>query len=348
MKHIIALLFFALIVFYAHAQFNAETTPLITKSLGSDNIRDIQAETSGGSIAVMGVSPSGTKIEVYVTPNNYKENKLSESEIKDRLEKDYKLTITTDNNKLTAIAEPKDRNMNWRKALNISFRIYVAKNVSTDLSTSGGSISLKSLSGNLKFITSGGSLTLDDVGGKIDGRTSGGSIHLENSKADDVELATSGGSVEARNCEGKLRLSTSGGSLILKDLKGNIKATTSGGSINGSNISGELYTHTSGGSIGLEDLYCSLDASTSGGNINVSMKEIGQYVHLSNSSGSIDLELPKGKGMDLDLSADKIKTNGLDNFSGKMEDDKVEGKLNGGGALVKANAGNGRIYLKIK
>ena len=348
MKNTISILLFASIVFSANAQFNAEKTPIITKSLSSDNIRDIQAETSGGSISVMGVSPSDTKIEVYVTPNNYKENRLSESEIKERLEKDYTLTITTNNNKLTAIAEPKDRKMNWRKALNISFRIYVSKNVSTDLSTSGGSIDLKNLSGNLKFRTSGGSLTMDDVGGKIDGRTSGGSIHLQNSKADDVELATSGGSVEARNCEGKLRLSTSGGSLILKDLKGDIKATTSGGSVDGRNVSGELYTHTSGGSIHLDDLDCNLDASTSGGNINVSMKEIRKYVRLDNSSGNVDLELPKGKGMDLDLSADKIKTSQLDNFTGKVEDDKVEGKLNGGGALVKVNAGSGRIYLKLK
>jgi DUF4097 and DUF4098 domain-containing protein YvlB len=346
MKHTIALLFFVPVVFCAHAQFNAEKTPVITKSLGSD-IRNIQAETSGGSISVMGVS-SDTKIEVYASPNNYRDNKLSESEIKEKLEKDYKLTLTTDNNKLTAIAEPKDRKMNWRNALNISFRIYVSKNVSTDLATSGGSISLKNLSGNLKFATSGGSLTLDDVGGTIDGRTSGGSIQLENSKADDVDLSTSGGSVEARNCEGRLKLTTSGGSLVLNDLKGDIKAVTSGGSIDGKNVSGELYTHTSGGSIHLEDLYCSLDASTSGGNINVSMKEIGKYVRLNNSGGNIDIELPKTKGMDLDLSADKIKTNGLDNFSGKMEDDKVEGKLNGGGALVKANAGSGRIYLKIK
>ena len=348
MKKTFSLLLLASLVISVNAQFNAEKTPLVTKSLTADNIKSILSETSGGSISVTGVNASEAKIEVYVVPNNYRKNDLSESEIRERMANEYKLTIETGNNKLTAIAEPKDKKMDWKKALNFSFRIFVPRNVSTDLSTSGGSISLKNLSGDLKFRTSGGSLNVEDVGGKIDGRTSGGSIHLENSKADEVELATSGGSIDARNSEGKLRLTTSGGSLNLRDLKGDIKATTSGGSIDGRNVYGELVTHTSGGSVRLEDLYCSLETSTSGGNIDVSMKEPGQYVRIDNSGGNIDLELPKGKGLDLNLSADKVKTDHMENFSGKMEEDKVEGKLNGGGALVKVNAGGGRIYLKLK
>jgi DUF4097 and DUF4098 domain-containing protein YvlB len=348
MKKTCSLLLFASLVISANAQFNAEKTPLITKSLSADNIKSILAETSGGSISVTGVNASEAKIEVYVIPNNYRKNDLSESEIRERMASEYKLTVEAGNNKLTAIAEPKDMKMDWKKALNFSFKIFVPKNVSTDLSTSGGSISLKNLSGDLKFRTSGGSLNVEDVGGKIDGGTSGGSIHLENSKADEAELTTSGGSIDARNSEGKLRLSTSGGSLSLIDLKGDIKATTSGGSIDGRNVHGELVTHTSGGSVHLEDMYCSLEASTSGGNIDVSIKEIGKYVRLDNSAGSVDLELPKGTGVDLDLSADKIKTDHLENFTGKMEEDRVEGKLNGGGSIVKVKAGSGKIYLKLK
>ena len=69
---------------------------------------------------------------------------------------------------------------------------------------------------------------------------------------------------------------------------------------------------------------------------------------ISNSAGNIVLELPKGKGMDLDLSGDRIKTDHLDNFNGKINDDEVNGKLNGGGVLVRVDAGSGRIYLGLK
>src|SRR5258705_4809898 len=161
MKKTFSLLLIASLVISANAQFNAEKTPLVTKSLSTENIKDILAKTSGGSISVTGVSASEAKIEVYVVPNNYRKNDLSESEIRQRMTSDYKLTLETSNNKLMAIAEPKDRKMDWKKSLNFSFKIFVPKNVSTDLSTSGGSITLKNLAGVLKFETSGGSLNVE-------------------------------------------------------------------------------------------------------------------------------------------------------------------------------------------
>src|SRR5436853_3780015 len=161
-------------------------------------------ETSGGGISVACVPASEARIEVYVSPNNNK-NDLSKAEIQQRLNELYDLNISVASNKLTATAKSKERIKDWKKALNISFKVFVPKNVSTDLSTSGGSISLTNVSGNQNFSTSGGNLNVDNVSGKVDGRTSGGGIDLENSK-DDIELTTSGGSVHARNCEGKLRL----------------------------------------------------------------------------------------------------------------------------------------------
>jgi len=346
MKKYFLIFLFAALQLSTKAQDKWNKEPYMTKSLSSESIKDIEAQTSGGSISVSGVNVSEAKIEIYVSANNNR-NELTKEEIQQRLNEMYNLTISVANNKLIATAKSKERITDWKKALNISFKIFVPKNVSTDLSTSGGSISLSNVSGNQNFSTSGGSLNVDNVSGKVDGRTSGGSINLENSK-DEIELTTSGGSINAKNCDGKLRLSTSGGSLDLKDLKGDIRATTSGGSVVGRNVEGELIAHTSGGSIHLSDLSCSLETSTSGGNIDVSIRQLGKYVKISNSAGNIDLELPKGKGMNLDLSGDKIKTDHLDNFNGKVDDDEVNGKLNGGGVTVKVDAGSGRIYLALK
>jgi hypothetical protein len=330
--------------FSINAQFNAEKDPLITKSLASDDIKNILSETTGGNIYVTGVNAAEAKIEVYVVPNIYHKNALSEKEIRERMAADYKLTVLVDNNhKLTATAKPVDKNMNWEKSLNFSFKIFVPKNVSVNLSTSGGNINLSNLSGTLEFSTSGGNLNLEKLSGKINGTTSGGNIHVEESK-DDIGLSTSGGNVYAKNCEGKLRLSTSGGSLILSDLKGDIKATTSGGNVNGSNIGGDLVTHTSGGSIMLDKMSCNLETSTSGGNIRIEVKELRQYVTVSNSGGHVDVIIPSGKGVDLKLSGEKIRTDKLANFSGKVEDDEITGKLNGGGTMVTVKGG-GHIYF---
>ena len=272
MKKYLLCLLLAAVQFSMQAQVKSGEQPFMTKSLSSESIKDVQVRTSGGSISVEGVA-SQARVEVYVSSNKNKD--LSKAEIQQRLNEMYDLSVAAANGKLTATAKSKERIKDWKKALNISFKVFVSKNVSTDLETSGGSISLTNLSGSQEFSTSGGSLDVDNVSGKVDGKTSGGSIHLVNSK-DEIKLSTSGGGIDAKNCDGNLRLSTSGGSLDLSDLKGDIEATTSGGSVHGRNIGGELMTHTSGGSVHLSDLSCSLEASTSGGNIDVSIKQLGE------------------------------------------------------------------------
>lgn len=331
-----------------HAQFNAEKDPYMTKSLSGESLQKVNVETSGGSISVSGVAASEARIEVYVRPNNGRnESSLSKEEIQKRLDDDYTLEVTISGGQLNAIAKQRRDFNNWKKALSISFRIYVPQNMNTKLRTSGGSISLKNLAGSQDFSTSGGSLNVEKLSGQVSGRTSGGSISVIDSK-DEIDLSTSGGSIEARNCEGTLDLSTSGGSLRLKDLKGNIKAKTSGGSVDGDNIEGELYAHTSGGSVDLSDLSCSVETSTSGGNIDVSIKQLGKFVRIDNSGGNISLQLPKDKGVNLDLRGNKIKVDALTNFSGSKEDDSLDGTLNGGGIPVKVRAGSGRITLSTK
>jgi hypothetical protein len=328
------------------AQNDGDKTPFMTKSLSNESIKNVEVQTSGGSIAVTGVSAAESKIEVYVTGNNNK-TKLTKEEIQARINEKYDLNISVANNKLTAIAKPKEKMKDWKDGLSFSFKVFVPVNVATDLSTSGGSISLNNLSGNLDFATSGGSLNVENVSGKVNGRTSGGSINLSNSK-NDIDLVTSGGSINAKNCEGNLKLTTSGGSLTLQDLKGAINASTSGGSIQGNSIAGELFAHTSGGSVHLSDLNCSLETSTSGGNIDVAVVTLGKYIKISNSAGNVDLKLPKDKGVDLNLYANKISTDSFQNFSGKMDDETVVGKLNGGGVAVTVHAGSGKIYLGLK
>jgi len=328
-------------------QYNVGKEPYMTKSLAGQTIKNVEVETSGGSIDVKGGTGADARVEVYVWPNNYqKGDNISKEEIQKRLDEYYTITISVQNNKVTAVAKTKKNITNWKKAVSVSFKVFVQQNVSTDLSTSGGSISLVNLSGSQDFTTSGGSLHVENLTGKIKGHTSGGSIELSGSK-DDIDLTTSGGSIDARNCSGKIKLSTSGGSLKLSDLKGNINAQTSGGSVDGENIEGALVTHTSGGNIDLEGLRCSLETSTSGGNIDVEVTTLKGFVKISNSGGNINLRVPN-QAMDLRLTGGRIKTDKLNNFSGSIEEEEVKGKISGGGIPVTVDAGSGRVTLSFK
>lgn len=317
--------------------------PYMTKPLSGDAIKSVKAQTTGGNISVSSVAAGEARLEVIVKPNNSSLVSLSNEEIRKRLDEDYDLEISVKDNRLSAVARSKRDNMDWRRALNISFRVFVPQNVSTDLATSGGNITLSNISGEQEFRTSGGNLKLDKVSGKIKGRTSGGNITISD-LSDNIDLSTSGGNIEAENCSGTIRLSTSGGNVRIRSLKGDIRAETSGGSVKGEDISGELQAHTSGGSVIMKSMKCSLDASTSGGSIDVEMAELGKYLTLHNSGGGIDLTLPKGKSFDLDLSADRVKAANLENFNGKKEDDEIKGKVNNGGIPVKART-SGTIHF---
>ncbi|MFT3935024.1 MAG: DUF4097 family beta strand repeat-containing protein [Chitinophagaceae bacterium] len=329
----------------ANAQ-DASKEPYMTKSLASDAIQNVNVETTGGNISVAGAD-ANPRVEVYVWASNGRDRNISKEEIKKRLDEDYELTVTSENHKLTATAKPKRNFSNWNNhGLSISFKVYVPQNVSSDLRTSGGNISLTTLTGTQDFTTSGGNLSIEHLKGHIKGRTSGGNINL-NDLQDDIDLSTSGGNITAGKANGTIKLTTSGGSLVLKELQGSIRASTSGGNVSANEITGDLSAHTSGGNVRMDGLSCSLETSTSGGNIDVNFKSLGKYVKISNSGGHIDLQVPASQGMDLKLTADRVNATALSGFKGDIKKDRIEGSLNGGGVPVNVNGGSS-INLTLK
>ncbi|MGH2563124.1 MAG: DUF4097 family beta strand repeat-containing protein [Ginsengibacter sp.] len=344
MKKYLFLLMLVNICVAVNAQNKWEKEPYLTKSFSGEAINQVMAETNGGNITVTGVDPSEPKVEVFVNQNNDRKNLLTDDELKSKINEEYDLDVSVNNNKLTVTAKPKHRITDWKRALNFSFKIYAPKNASADLKTSGGNISLSNLSGDKDFTTSGGNLNLDGLEGKTKGSTSGGNINLSNSK-DDIDVTTSGGNINAEKSSGNIKIITSGGSINMDNLDGKIKAETSGGNVRGEMIGGDLDASTSGGNVSLHNLTCALKAGTSGGNVNVSMKTLGSYLSLYNSSGKISLEIPKGVGIDLKLSAKKISTPNIANFSGTGSNEEMKGTVNGGGVPVTVDAGGGRIDL---
>lgn len=136
---------------------------------------------------------------------------------------------------LTVIGEIEGNN-NWVRNLKVKFKITVP----TDY--------------NVILDTSGGSLEIEDLRGNIDARTSGGSISVGN-VVGDVQLDTSGGSINTDTVTGNLNAHTSGGSInvtVDKQLGEDAKLTTSGGSIT-------AYL--------IENIQIDIDASTSGGRV---------------------------------------------------------------------------------
>ena len=335
--------------------------PYMTRNFPASSIREVEATTSGGSLTVSGDAGSQAVVEVFVT-----RDKWSAEEIKKVLEENYTIEINVANGKLFVEAKSKSR-INWdRQGLSISFKISVPKQVSSNLKTSGGSISISHLSGSQDFTTSGGSLRIENVSGKIVGKTSGGSINIQNSD-DNIDLQTSGGSITADNCKGKMNLKTSGGTISMSTLSGEIKASTSGGGLNMSHltgaieantsggsvkanhINGDLKTGTSGGSVNLDAVSGSVEAKTSGGSMNVTLDSVKDYVKLSCSGGTLSLTIPAGKGYNLNVRADNnLDTSGLSGFKGDITNSgkNMQGTVENGGPAIEVRGQRVKLTFK--
>jgi hypothetical protein len=334
--------FFLLVSLSCHAQ-NSDEKPYVSKKFTSASLTNLIVETSGGSITVAGDQASGAMVEMYVRPNNWNGKvNLSKEEIEDKLE-DFDIFIGIEGNQLKAVAQRKNKNGWDKNSVSISFKVYTARNMATNLKTSGGSIRISSLTGSQNFRTSGGSLRVSDLDGTINGHTSGGSIEVENCKKE-ITLETSGGSIKASELQGNINLHTSGGSITLNSLDGEIIAQTSGGSIKGDGIKGNLDAGTSGGSIRLASVSGGVKAHTSGGSMEVEISQLGKLVDLSTSAGSLRVTMPMDKGMDLNLRGNKVTVN-LKNFDGQVEKDHVVGKMNGGGIPVNLSASGGSVSI---
>jgi len=320
---------------------NLQKDPFITRTFPAASIKSVEVTTSGGSITVAGDATKDAIVEVYVS-----RDKWSNEKIKETLEENYTLDIKVESGKLLVSAKSKKNISNWNlDGLNISFKIIVPKQVSSNLQTSGGSIHISKLTGAQDIKTSGGSLTIEDVSGNIKGKTSGGSINVSNAN-DNIELSTSGGSITAKDCNGKVSLKTSGGSLHLNNLNGDVIASTSGGSIKAKEVKGTLKAGTSGGSITLDDISGSVDAHTSGGSINVTMVSVSDYVKLSNS-GNTNLTIPANNGYNLKIKGNKVETSGLKDFRGNMDSKSLEGTMGNGGANIEIKTSH-RASVKFK
>jgi hypothetical protein len=142
---------------------------------------------------------------------------------------------------------------------------------------------------NLELQTSGGSLSIEDITGQVNARTSGGSIRVGNIIGN-VKLKTSGGSISTATISGNLNAHTSGGSIqttINQQLTDDAKLTTSGGSITADlieDIQVDLYAATSGGRVKID---FSVDGNIKKQSVKGRINGGGPKLTLKTSGGSI-------------------------------------------------------------
>jgi len=195
--------------------------------------------------------------------------------------------------------------------------------------------------------TAGGSIDVEDVRGRVEADTSGGGIAIRRI-AGDVAADTSGGSIDVEDIDGSAVLDTSGGGIVARGVTGDVDADTSGGSIELVGIGGQARADTSGGSIRIEDAAGRIQADTSGGSIVATFAAgNGAGGTLETSGGRIEVVVDPGVGLDIDAEATSgVRTDLPITVEGRVEKDRVRGKINGGGATLRLRASGGSIRIQ--
>jgi DUF4097 and DUF4098 domain-containing protein YvlB len=223
--------------------------------------------------------------------------------------------------------------------------------------TGGGSIEVGTVSGDIGLHTGGGSIQVRQANGKVVAETGGGGIEIQNG-AQGATVETGGGSIEIRHCNGRVKASTGGGGIELGDIGGPVDIDTGGGSIRLTSAKGHVHAETGGGGIELYGVP-SAQAQTGAGGITVKLVNTGGERHdseLETSAGDITVYIAADVALNVRASVDMASghriTSDFADIHIHSEGDwgsktlSAEGKLNGGGPVLKVRTTTGDINFK--
>jgi hypothetical protein len=151
--------------------------------------------------------------------------------------------------------------------------------------------------------------------------------------------------------EGKVNLRTGDGRIELAGLKGEMDLHSGDGSETLDEVEGNLRASTGDGHIRATGRFDALDLKTGDGHVEVSARAGSSLTsgwRLETGDGNVTLEVPGELSADVDLhtSDGHIDLDMPVTTTGKLHENEVRGKLNGGGSLLTIRTGDGSIHLR--
>ncbi|HTE29060.1 MAG TPA: DUF4097 family beta strand repeat-containing protein [Chryseolinea sp.] len=282
---------------------------------------EVSILSSDGNIEVVAFDGKKTDVFYIVTKNN----KLLDIKRED-LEKEIALEVKESGGNLSIVVKYKNefRMLDWKDKMVVNFRIQTPRTTACKLKASDGNVSITGLKRDQELGTSDGNVDITNIDGS-------------------VIASTSDGNVTAKNITGTVEVKSSDGNIVMEDIRGNANARTSDGNIHITNVSGDVMVKSSDGDIKFKDLSGSLTANTSDGNVSGNLLKLTKELNVRTSDGNISVSIPKSLGLDLNIKGESLDVP-LSNFSGKSEDNSIEGKTNGGGIPVNIST-SGHVTL---
>jgi DUF4097 and DUF4098 domain-containing protein YvlB len=279
--------------------------------------------SDGGSAAIEGWDQSVVRVTCWADCNDLD---------------DYKIEFRPDDDGLEIDAELRRRRNNTC----LHFEIKVPRRFDVEFHSAGGGLSLQNLEGAFTGRTGGGQFELNGVKGRARLRSGGGQIEVIDCELDgkiqtgggevlledvvgDLDAHSGGGEiryVNVRDRDGALRgpghcpergitaetvlIASAGGSIRVRKAPAGACVQTGGGDVSVRNAAQFVHASTGGGDIDVEIGSGAVTASTGAGDLDVVIERDGDprdaEVELRTGYGDVELVVPKGYSMDLDLT----------------------------------------------
>ena len=151
--------------------------------------------------------------------------------------------------------------------------------------------------------------------------------------------------------KGRVNLRTGDGNIELANFGGQMELSSGDGSETLSGVDGTLHASTGDGHIKADGRFDVLDLKTGDGHLDIRAaagSTIADEWTMRTGDGNVDLELPEGLAADLYLHTGDghIDVNVPMTTEGRIKQNDVRGKMNGGGRLMTIRTGDGSISIR--
>lgn len=156
--------------------------------------------------------------------------------------------------------------------------------------------------------------------------------------------ADSGG-IHVDGIRGPVDCKTDSGGIEINDVSANVRAAADSGGIHVKNVNGSLYARVDSGGIEASGIAGAIDAQTDSGSLKL-LQTIAAPISAKADSGSVTVALAQGAGYDVsaDTESGHVSVPEMTIHS-VFSNHHIEGKVRGGGPLVKIQVESGSVTI---
>jgi Putative adhesin len=186
--------------------------------------------------------------------------------------------------------------------------------------------------------------------GYVQGRDllKGISMRLEIETPRDTQLrarAESGG-IHVQGVRGPVDVKTESGGIEIHDIEADVHAAAESGGLHIRNIKGPVFARAESGGIEALEVAGALDVETQSGSVRLS-QTVAAAIHAKAESGGVTVKLAPGAGYDVSAGTESGRITIPEmTVSSAFSKHHVEGKVRGGGPMVKIHAESGSVGIE--